>query len=83
MAGLPVITTDVCGFAPFVLEADAGLVIESPFRQVELDVAVGASLQDADQRSRWSANGIDYGDRDTLFEMPVKAVDFIAEQLNA
>jgi len=31
-AGLPVLTTDICGFAPFVRNA-TGTVLESPFRQ--------------------------------------------------
>ncbi len=31
-AGLPVLTTDICGFAPFVKNA-TGTVLESPFRQ--------------------------------------------------
>ncbi len=34
-AGLPVLTTDICGFAPFVRNA-TGTVLESPFRQDEL-----------------------------------------------
>ena len=34
-AGLPVLTTDICGFAPFVRNA-TGTVLESPFRQAEL-----------------------------------------------
>ena len=34
-AGLPVLTTDICGFAPFVQNA-TGTVLESPFKQDEL-----------------------------------------------
>ena len=34
-AGLPVLTTDICGFAPFVRNA-TGTVLASPFRQDEL-----------------------------------------------
>ena len=34
-AGLPVLTTDICGFAPFVQNA-TGTVLESPFEQDEL-----------------------------------------------
>ena len=34
-AGLPVLTTDICGFAPFVQNA-TGTVLGSPFKQVEL-----------------------------------------------
>ena len=31
--GLPVLTTDTCGYAPHILKASAGAVIESPFSQ--------------------------------------------------
>ena len=34
-AGLPVLTTDICGFAPYVQKA-TGTVLESPFRQDKL-----------------------------------------------
>ena len=34
-AGLPVLTTDICGFAPFVNNA-TGTVLKSPFEQAEL-----------------------------------------------
>ncbi len=35
--GLPVITTDQCGYAPYVTEAKAGVVLKSPFDQKELN----------------------------------------------
>ncbi len=83
IAGLPVVTTDVCGFAPYILDADAGVVIESPFCQDALNAAVRKGLQDRDLRARWAANGIAYGEREALFEMPARAVDFIEERLSA
>ncbi len=58
-------------------------MIDSPFRQEDLNAAVRVGLQDTDQRARWVANGIAYGAREALFQMPVKAVDFIEERLSA
>jgi UDP-glucose:(heptosyl)LPS alpha-1,3-glucosyltransferase len=37
VAGLPVLTTAVCGYAHYMVEADAGLVVPEPFEQACLD----------------------------------------------
>lgn len=55
-AGLPVVVTDVCGFAPYVAEADAGFVSSSPFEQDRFNREVGAVLTDP-RRAAWSENG--------------------------
>lgn len=47
VAGLPVITTDVCGYAHHVQEAGAGTVLGSPFRQLALEQAVQRGLDEA------------------------------------
>lgn len=39
-AGLPVVTTDVCGYAHHVKAARAGIVLPSPFSQEQLDRAL-------------------------------------------
>jgi UDP-glucose:(heptosyl)LPS alpha-1,3-glucosyltransferase len=39
-AGLPVVATDVCGYAQHVAAARAGIVLPSPFSQEQLDRAV-------------------------------------------
>jgi UDP-glucose:(heptosyl)LPS alpha-1,3-glucosyltransferase len=83
IAGLPVVTTDVCGFAPYILDAEAGVVIASPFSQEQLNAAVRSGLEDTAQRARWATNGVAYGQRETLFEMPARAVDFIEERMRA
>ena len=33
VSGLPILTTDVCGYAHYVQEAKAGCVLTSPFQQ--------------------------------------------------
>lgn len=62
-AGLPVITTASCGFAPAVAEADAGTVLEEPFDQAAFAGAIAAAVTDRSLRSRWSAAGSRYGAR--------------------
>ena len=48
VAGLPSISTDVCGHAAFVVRADAGRVMESPFRQDVFNGMVAEALEQRD-----------------------------------
>jgi UDP-glucose:(heptosyl)LPS alpha-1,3-glucosyltransferase len=75
--GLPVVTTDVCGYATHVTAADAGLVIAEPFRQSELINAL-AEAQPADRRTAWSRNGVTYGEKTDLYSGLDRAADIIA-----
>lgn len=40
VSGLPVVCTDVCGFAPKIAQWAGGVVLPSPFRQTELNLAL-------------------------------------------
>ena len=75
-AGLPVLATDVCGFAPHISKADAGVVLRSPFEQKELDEKLAQMMQ-SEERKRWHDNGIAYGKNPTLYRMPQTAADLI------
>jgi UDP-glucose:(heptosyl)LPS alpha-1,3-glucosyltransferase len=57
-AGLPIIVTDVCGYAEHVKKAGAGVVLQSPFEQAMLNAAL-LSMLSAPQ-AHWSHAGIDY-----------------------
>jgi UDP-glucose:(heptosyl)LPS alpha-1,3-glucosyltransferase len=43
--GLTVITTDKCGYAPYIKEAQAGVVLKSPFDQEELNQVLIGTLE--------------------------------------
>ena len=75
-AGLPVLATDVCGYASHIVEADAGKVLPSPFDQRQLNVELASALLSND-RQRWSENGLAYGTQSSLYQMPKKATDAI------
>ncbi|NMG03084.1 glycosyltransferase family 4 protein [Azoarcus taiwanensis] len=78
VAGLPVLVTAICGFARFVSEADAGIVIPSaPFEQETLDRSLASMLADDDARARWSSNGIAFGKTADIYDMPERAADII------
>ena len=69
VAGLPVITTDVCGFAHHIRDAEAGVVVSgSPFRQRDLNQALLEVLT-SPHRPRWRENGIRYGRSQDLYGM--------------
>lgn len=77
IAGLPVIATAACGFAPYVAQADAGVVLPEPFEQRLLDRALAAALGDDAARARWQANGIAFGRRPDLYGMAERVTDLI------
>lgn len=77
VAGLPVLVTDVCGYAHYIAEADAGRVLPSPFRQAALDAALREMLADAAARAAWSRNGLAYAESADLYSMPERAADVI------
>ncbi|MEQ8858384.1 MAG: glycosyltransferase family 4 protein [Pseudomonadales bacterium] len=79
IAGLPVIATDVCGFASYIDQAGAGILVGSPFRQEELNQALRAALEHPEQRQRWSSNGLAFGRSADIYDMPQRAADAIED----
>ena len=77
-AGLPVLTTDVCGYAPHISKANAGIVLRSPFNQDILDEQLKTMLTSG-ERLNWSINGRTYGANPELYKMPESAVDSIEQ----
>jgi len=58
-AGLPVIVTDVCGYADHVKAAAAGWVLPAPYQQADLNRALLELLSSTD-REQWNAAGLLY-----------------------
>jgi UDP-glucose:(heptosyl)LPS alpha-1,3-glucosyltransferase len=77
VAGLPVLTTDVCGYAHYIAEAGAGRLIEAPFAQKALDAALADLLADADARARCSRQALAFAETADLYSLHEKAADFI------
>ncbi len=83
VAGLPVLVTEVCGYAHYIRDADAGRVLPSPFEQAQLDRYLAEMLADAEQRAAWSRNGLAFADTADLYSMPQRAADVILGQVSA
>lgn len=68
VAGLPVVTTDVCGYAHHVEAGRAGIVLPAPFSQDALDRAVLRML-DGVYRAECRRSGLLYAELTDLYSM--------------
>lgn len=66
VCGLPVLVTDVCGYAVHVVRAQVGRVLPSPFKQQELDQTLEEMLT-SPYRDVLARNGIAYGTTEDLY----------------
>lgn len=79
--GLPVLTTDTCGYAFHVVRANAGEVCTSPFSQQELNSRLLAMLE-SDQKAQWHNNGLAYARSVDVMGMPDTALALIENSVH-
>jgi UDP-glucose:(heptosyl)LPS alpha-1,3-glucosyltransferase len=77
-AGLPVLTTDVCGYSHYVEKAKAGILIPSPYNQSDLDQQLAMMLASFTHQ-RWGENGKKFVMENDVFSLHEKAADIIDE----
>lgn len=83
-AGKPVIATENCGFAPYVAQADAGLVVPEPYQQEKFNHALQRFLDSpAQARLDWGNNGRKFTQSFDLFNYPERAAQLIESILKA
>lgn len=80
VAGLPVLVTAVCGYAHYIDEAQAGVVVPEPFEQGVLNRQLQHLLEDDGARAQWSCNGLAFADAADLYSMPEHAADVILQE---
>ncbi len=74
VAGLPVITTDVCGYAGYVRDETMGEALASPFAQSALNRSLRRYAEmDAAQRAHWRARGRAFAHSADIYDMPLHA----------
>jgi UDP-glucose:(heptosyl)LPS alpha-1,3-glucosyltransferase len=76
VSGLPVLTVDCCGYAHYVTEAKAGVVLRSPFQQAELNEQLQKMILSS-ERTSWRQNGLSFAKDADIYSMPDKTADFI------
>ncbi len=81
-AGLPVLTTDVCGYAFHITKAKAGIVLASPFGQDFLNSTLAEMLA-SEQRAAWCTNGLAYAATKDLYSCHERAADIIEQTIRA
>ncbi len=79
ICGLPVLVSGNCGFAHYVSEARAGVVLGAEFDQDELDRELEAFLQ-SPRRREWMQNGPTYCERTDLYSLIERAADVIIQR---
>lgn len=65
VAGLPVISTEICGYAPYIEAAHAGIILPEPYRQQDLQRALDA-FRDPQFRAACSAAALAYAAKTDL-----------------
>lgn len=80
VAGLPVLASAACGYAHYIGDADAGLIVPEPFVQATLDEALVAMLGVDSARARWRQNALDFAGRADLYSLPERSADVIVGQ---
>jgi UDP-glucose:(heptosyl)LPS alpha-1,3-glucosyltransferase len=76
VAGLPVLATDVCGYAGHVENAGAGLLIPAPFEQRTMNALLTRMLT-SDESRVWRQNALAYASNADIFSLHEKAADVI------
>ncbi|PXA03107.1 glucosyltransferase I RfaG [Coraliomargarita sinensis] len=79
--GLPVLTTDTCGYAPHIEQAKAGKVIGSPFSQKALNSAVREFVRNTAQRADMQQNALAYAAHEDLYSCHETAAKIIEAKL--
>lgn len=76
-AGVPVIVSGISGYAYHINDANAGVVLNEPFVQSELNQAVYHAITDKQQLLTWHNNAIHYGETADLYHLAEHATDII------
>lgn len=76
VAGLPVLTVDICGYAHYIEEANAGCVLPSPFDQAAFNHMLATMLLST-KRLDWKENALSFARSADIYSLPERAADLI------
>ena len=77
ISGLPSIVSEVCGYAHYIHDAAAGIVIPSPFQQERFNHALTNMLSFDDIRAAARNNALGYAQHADIYQLPERAVSLI------
>ena len=75
VAGTPVVTTAVCGYAHYVRSQDMGCVLDDPVTDQDMAEAIASVLEP--DAGVWAARGRDFSEHEDIFSMTERAAEFI------
>ncbi len=78
VARLPVLVTANCGYAPYIENARAGLLVDEPFAQQDLNRNLQQML-DKQQLQQYQINASAYVNNNDLFSLTNRVADFIEQ----
>ena len=76
-SGLPVLASEACGYAHYIVEADAGAIVPHPFSQEAMNSLLADMLADDRARRRWHNNALHFADTADIYSLPERAADVI------
>lgn len=79
VSGLPVLTVDVCGYAHYIEDANAGKVLQSPFNQTAFTQLLQQMLTSSD-RYLWKQNGLTFSLTADIYDLVEKTTDLIEQK---
>ena len=77
VAGLPVVTTDVCGYAHYVRDQNMGEALPSPFNQTAMNHALLRMMKV--ERNIWYERALHFAQSADIYDMPMHACRRIEE----
>lgn len=78
VAGLPVLTVETCGYAHYIREANAGMVLPLPFQQAEFNMTLHAMITSA-SRYQWQQNALQFAQQANIYNLPNEAANLIEQ----
>lgn len=79
--GVPVLTTDTCGYASYIRQANMGVVLPSPFQQSQLNAALPQILHEGNNRLLWLKKAKMLTNTADIFSLPQKCADVIEQRV--
>lgn len=77
VAGSAVLSTEVCGFSPYILENDLGKVIREPFDQQTLNRSLLEMIVDREARIKWRENAARFAREADIYSRGERFVEFL------
>lgn len=76
-AGLPILTTATCGYAHFVVDGNAGIVLDDPFSQADFNMTLHNMLSQPAELAQLSDNAHQFAKQVDFYSMPEIALNII------